>query len=910
MPHNAPVATGVRRRPYYLIPTIIGLCGIYFAMQLPSPLRVVVVLLSASVPAFVGGYMLATLPTASGEKRLLSIGTLFLFIGAIVTASGLTESLIEQQLVSEQLGTLSRWMGTFSLFLGLIVMLFSVVRSGEMMEELTDRFRHLASHISEGFILTSRQGIVRLVNRRLLDMTGLDEKDLLGQRVEAIAKALHIEPVRVNPEGGASNEYQVRWSRDGKDRHYWLNASPVLDPRGGVAGTLITVRDVTEQQRLAQRLERYTQGLQKLVEEQTQKLQQSQEQLRGLLVRMREGFLTVDPTFHIRFANDRVCELLHRTESELAGKNIFDFISHDGRPRLLALLEGGGAVEEDERTLYEFTLTPVDGDELAVIIAVAPVTDEDEGGSAYSLVITDITELKTMQRELQRRADELERVNEELRQHGRAKDTFLTNVSHELRTPLSTVQGYVDMFDSGSLGPLQSSQRAALEVMERNLSRLGALINEMINFSRMEIRGIQLNIGLLDPRQLAIDCAGSAKPQALAKSLHLHLDAQNDLPPIWGDRQKLAQALTILLSNAVKFTDEGGTVTLHCALNDEGAIVFTVSDTGIGIAPAFQSLVFVKFFQVDSSKSRRYEGAGIGLTIAKSIVEGHRGKIELTSEAGNGSSFAVILPNAIFRAGTEAPPTSRLQNLHVHLGISDAEFREALRRALASFGCRTTEADRAYECVRAARETIPDVIILDAQLHDLDTSGVVDAIRDMVATTPIPILLIEHVAPQVTPELEELPEVRVVRVPFTVEELAAHIERAVSTDREETSQPAAAEVPGPSLEGGVLLVSGDYDFVEWLDMALRRRKRRCTVANDLTRAAQLAHDAAFDAAVLDADLLDPNLDEAIAVIRKRSLRDGLPVYVTTARPLKPGEGAVATAILEKPFPLDAFLKSL
>src|SRR5690606_16448970 len=165
-----------------------------------------------------------------------------------------------------------------------------------------------ARHMSEGFMLTTRDRVIILVNRRLLEMTGLEERDLVGHHVDELAKAFRAEPVR-SPHGTDdphTEEYQVTWNRDGKERHFWLTVAPVRGPRGQLEGSLITVRDITEQHRLARRLERYTQGLQQLVEEQTEKLRQSQEQLRGLLVRMREGFLTLDPTFHIRFANDRI----------------------------------------------------------------------------------------------------------------------------------------------------------------------------------------------------------------------------------------------------------------------------------------------------------------------------------------------------------------------------------------------------------------------------------------------------------------------------------------------------------------------------------------------------------------------------------------------------------------------------
>jgi PAS domain S-box-containing protein len=906
MPQTAYPQRKLRRRPYYLIPTVIGMCGILFAMQLPMPLRVVVVLLSAAIPAFVGGYMLATLPAAGGEKRLLGIGTLFLFIGAIVTASGLSESLVEQHLVSEQLGTLSRWLGTASLLLGLVVTLFSVIRSGEVIEELTDRFGHLAAHISEGFILTARTGRITLVNERLLEMTGTQDRDWVGQRVSEVMKGLEIEPLRApQREDSAENqEYQVRWAKGPEARHFWVSSGLVRDPRGRVAGTLITIRDITEQQRLAKRLEKYTEGLQQLVEEQTQKLRESQERLRSLLVRMREGFLTLDITFRVRFANERICDMLHVREQDLVGRNLFDFIKPDGAPRFLALLEGAGAETADERTLHEFTLLPHAGAEAPVIIAVAPIADAPRGSGVYSLVVTDVSELKQMQNELERRAAELERVNEELRQHGRAKDTFLTNVSHELRTPLSTVQGYVEMFDSGSLGQLEPPQRAALKVVERNLSRLAALINEMINFSRMEIRGIQLNWGLLDPRRLAQECAGSATPHALSKKLTVHVEVPDEMPFIWGDRQKLAQVLTILLSNAVKFTDEGGAITVRCRQDDPGSVAFAIEDTGIGISPAFQGLVFVKFFQIDSSKARRYEGAGIGLTIAKNIVESHGGQIVLQSVPKHGSTFTVALPRVVF--GHAGAPVAELAGAHVLLGIADDEFLEAVCQVLETQGCQVSASTRGYECVRAAQDSQPDLIVLDDHLPDIATSGVLQSLRELLSLHTIPVLLFAR--SRGSSEFPALPEVRPITMPFTPDELVDHVRHALVADAGWATGPAATPIATPET-GGVVLVGMDYDLLEWIDTGLSRRGLICTIAHDLNRAEEVLGDLRPDYVICDADGLDGRAAEVIDRLRHAAQMPDLPVYVLTAQ-AKQVEDVPGALVLEKPFSLDEMVRAL
>ena len=166
---------------------------------------------------------------------------------------------------------------------------------------------------------------------------------------------------------------------------------------------------------------------------------------------------------------------------------------------------------------------------------------------------------------------------------------------------------------------------------------------------------------LFDPARLLREAAAAIHPEALGKDISVNIFCAEGLSSVWGDYSKLSQTLGVLCNNAVKFTPEGGMTRLSAEQRADQTLALSVADTGIGIAPAYQERVFTKFFQVDSSKTRRYEGAGIGLSVAKSIVEAHGGKIELVSEPGKGATFTVVLPGTVFETheAIELPESCR-----------------------------------------------------------------------------------------------------------------------------------------------------------------------------------------------------------------------------------------------------------
>jgi signal transduction histidine kinase len=236
----------------------------------------------------------------------------------------------------------------------------------------------------------------------------------------------------------------------------------------------------------------------------------------------------------------------------------------------------------------------------------------------------------------------LHRQNAELRELGRLKDDFVSLVSHELRTPLTAISGFVEILLAGSAGPLTDDQRRYLGVVERNGRRVIAIVDDLLFLANAEVGAVELARGRVDVRDLVGDAAESAGPAAAAKGLSLTTRLDGALP-VAADRDRLGQVLDNLVSNAVKFTPEGGTVELR-ARRDGADAVLEVADSGIGVAAHELPQLFERFYRTAAARSAGIPGTGLGLAIARAIVASHGGTIAAESEPGAGTTFRVRLP--------------------------------------------------------------------------------------------------------------------------------------------------------------------------------------------------------------------------------------------------------------------------
>ncbi len=254
--------------------------------------------------------------------------------------------------------------------------------------------------------------------------------------------------------------------------------------------------------------------------------------------------------------------------------------------------------------------------------------------------------------DLEERAAKLEQAYQDLQQVDKLKDELVQNVSHELRTPLTFIKGYVELLLEEDMGPLKEAQRESLTIVADKTNALTRLVSDIIYLQQVEWESLQFS--QQDMREMARLALQSCEVAAVTAGIFLHLQANVDLPPIPVDRDRINQVFDNLLGNAIKFSPRGGTITIE--VKDAGHMVqLGVLDTGVGIPADKLERVFDRFYQVDGSATRRFGGAGLGLAIARRIVEAHGGRIWVESEVGQGSAFRFTLPK------TQAPRESAVK---------------------------------------------------------------------------------------------------------------------------------------------------------------------------------------------------------------------------------------------------------
>jgi two-component system phosphate regulon sensor histidine kinase PhoR len=246
----------------------------------------------------------------------------------------------------------------------------------------------------------------------------------------------------------------------------------------------------------------------------------------------------------------------------------------------------------------------------------------------------------------------------ELRRLERVRRDFVANVSHEFRTPLTAIQGFAETLLAGAIDDAENRVRF-LEIILEHARRLARLTEDLLRLSQMDSDRLELEIDEVSVSQIVDSCLATAQHRALENGLKLSVNVPSNPPSVAGDRRRLAEVLQNLLDNARQYTLPGGEIVLSAEVHDS-EVVFTVSDTGIGIPRADQSRIFERFYRVDAARSREAGGTGLGLAIAKHLIEAHGGRIWVESEIGKGSHFHFSVP--IFEANgamqQAAPSTS------------------------------------------------------------------------------------------------------------------------------------------------------------------------------------------------------------------------------------------------------------
>jgi PAS domain S-box-containing protein len=556
--------------------------------------------------------------------------------------------------------------------------------------------------IGDGVVVTDADGRVTFLNAVAENLTGWPTESARGKPLADIFPLLNeytrqpvINPVHQVLQTGAVvglGNHTLLVSRDGREVPIDDSAAPIRSPRGELFGVVLIFRDVTARRRA--------------------------EHERGWLAAIVESSddAIVSKTLdgQITSWNPAASRLFGYAPEEIIGKPITMIIPpelHAEEARVLARLRAGERIEH-----FETVRIGRNGRRVEVSLTVSPIRDEAGRIVGASKIARDIGDRKRHERWLQE-AD-------------RRKDEFLATLSHELRNPLAPIRNAAHLLCAADHG--DPTVRTACEILDRQLRQLTRLVDDLLDVSRITTGGVQLVKERVDLSTLLRTMQASLQPAFSAAKQSLRVSLPERPLYVEGDRTRLMQVLANLMTNANKYTPDGGRIEVM-AEEAHAHVIVRVRDTGIGISPNMLERVFDLFAQVDSSSARSREGLGIGLALAKRLVQLHGGKIEARSEGkGRGTEFAVWLPAC--EAPAEAEPKAQGAELpHVSRKVliadDDVDSAVSLSILLRGFGHETRVAHDGMKALELAEEFQPDVVILDIGMPELDGYEIARRIR-------------------------------------------------------------------------------------------------------------------------------------------------------------------------------------
>ncbi len=378
------------------------------------------------------------------------------------------------------------------------------------------------------------------------------------------------------------------------------------------------------------------------------------------------SIIGTNPAGLITFYNPGAERLLGWTAEEVVGK-VTPAIFHDPNELVDRSEELGldstfgvlvaGVEPERQPEKRDWKYIRKDGRKITMSLTISPMTSPSGRVVGYLGVAEDVTERRRVEDMLRVALSKEREAVERLNEVDRAKTDFVSTVSHELRTPITSVLGYTQMLMRGTGGGLSEQQARLLGRVESNGLRLQALIEDLLTLSRIEAGTFTLRVDAVDLRRVVQRSSEATEAMRHHRRLEWVVEAGDAPVVVSGDEDQLDRALTNLVTNAVKFTEDPGRVRLSLATVGESALL-TVEDTGIGIPHAEQARLFERFFRSAEAQQRAIPGTGLGLSIVRSIVHGHGGTVAVSSQAGRGTRFEVRLPLLASEAGAAGAPRS------------------------------------------------------------------------------------------------------------------------------------------------------------------------------------------------------------------------------------------------------------
>jgi PAS domain S-box-containing protein len=401
----------------------------------------------------------------------------------------------------------------------------------------------------------------------------------------------------------------------------------------------------------------------------------------------------------------------------------------DEEPQILARIRAGERVDH-----FETIRQTKDGRQLFISVTVSPIRNAAGQVIGASKIARDITLQKQFQTELMAARDAADRARqaaeaarlaavraqEEAETANKAKDRFLSVLSHELRTPLTPVLGSISLLEKDETLPAPVAEQ--LNMVRRNVETEARLVDDLLDLTRIARGTVQLHFEVVDAHGMIRNVIGMVDPQINAKHLKLSQNFRAERAHVWADPGRFQQILLSLFSNAVKFTPEGGTITL-CTSDEHDALKVEISDTGVGIEPEALPRIFKPFEQGEQLVTRQFGGLGVGLSIVKSLVELHKASITASSDGPDKGATFTLRVYAVNPGGSPPPvretaAESAMVSRRILLVEDHSDTRRVLVKLLQAMGCQVTAAVSVKEAIAALEGGQFDLLLSDIGLPD------------------------------------------------------------------------------------------------------------------------------------------------------------------------------------------------
>ncbi|MBN1941834.1 MAG: response regulator [Phycisphaerae bacterium] len=635
-------------------------------------------------------------------------------------------------------------------------------------------------------------------------------------------------------------------------------------------------------------LEEFSRALRTMGEELEQKTV-SKDYVDNIIRNMNEALLVLGPDGSIQSFNQAALKLLEYTSQELQDREL---------PSLLLVEDDAVADPVGDLIHKRLAIQNVEtrfvtrsGKSIPVLFSGSPIRNPDGSFSCIVCTARDITERKQAEEELCQAKEVAEAANS-------AKSQFLANMSHEIRTPMNGVIGMTELALDTSM---TSEQRNYLIAVKESADALLAVINDILDFSKIEAKKLELDC---IPFRLH-DCISSVARVFAAKieekGLELLLDVKSNVPDdLIGDPVRLRQILNNLIGNAVKFTESGEIVVRVCLLSqtDDGVeLEFTVSDTGIGIAPDKRTRIFEPFEQADGSTTRKYGGTGLGLPISMQLVRLMGGEIELDSEINQGSNFRFTITlqtsKMDFDESSRILP-SRLEGMPVLVVDDNRTNRQILQETLSNWKMKPfavgsgPAALQALSCAQQDGSPYP-LMVLDVCMPDMDGFEVVENMQSRENLEKPVIIMLSSASRQTSAARgKNLDIAHYLMKPVSQSDLLDAILTSMGSQQQEQEEFTPSEQPVAGRLYNILLAE-DNRINQTLAVALlKKHGHEVTVAENGQEVLDLYETKPFDLILMDVQMPEMNGFEATTAIRQIERKTGrhMPIIAMTAHAMK------------------------